>query len=240
MSMLQGAECSSEPPAFALGSKAWDANILTHAILIVEPLAEVKLRTYALKYRICNVKEVLMLALERGILFTLVYSDEYLAEQRAALPPLNANDKYKLLSQPYLDEAYCNPIVSYSLTDTTKLPWLQYQQRVRDLLCRPHLVTLLSMDAFVSRLVREFHPLNLEDHFLCGPSSSLFCFGRTYPYDMGYGAEYATYDELNLLLGVTKDAFRETRSWWPSPDLFCLAGFWVDEWTASHEEWFRE
>lgn len=83
-------------------------------------------------------------------------------------------------------------------------------------------------------------PPNLEDHFLCGPSSSLFCFGQTYPYDVGYGTEYATYDELNILLGVTKDAFRETRSWWPSPDLFCLAGFLVDEWTASHEEWFRE
>ncbi|GJF00559.1 hypothetical protein PsYK624_168520 [Phanerochaete sordida] len=227
-------------PAFASTGKVWSRTVLEHARLLVSPLAEAKLRAYVLRYRTTSVEELLTVAFECGIEFALTYHDDFIGQLRANLPELTSAEQYNIGWQPYYEDGYADYVLPYC-DHGDRVWYLQFEQRARDLLRRPHTTAFLTMDPLVSRIAREYGPPDLADRYMAGPSSSFVRFGRSLASDAGYSSDGVSYDELNVLLGVTRDRDGATaRSWWPHPNLLRDCGFDLGEWTEEHERWFRD
>lgn len=132
------------------------------------------------------------------------------------------------------------PLGLLKRTRDPAVSWARYLARVRDLLRHPIATGFLTKGGLCWRLALEFGPgLNILPNLLARePPSASSCARLQNSSD--FVAVEVSEDDVNILLGkVQASRSAGSKSWWPSDELFPFNDFFVGEWTARHERWFR-
>lgn len=231
-SVMQPMLFFNRPEAFPLNGQSWSDSLLENGIFRAPRITEVKLRIYALRYRSTDMADVLAEALQRGMEFTVTFPTTFIMRKhRERTPPRPV--------PPYIKATYVDPVLPYH-PDGLQAAWLQYLRNVEDLLERPHAAAFLFLGGILSRLAREFGPVDrLVRTALVGPSASVLDYLHGERDVPGQVRDFVSPGEIACLLGATYGRENDgIRHWWPFPSDFVANEFFAGEWTEVHEAWF--
>lgn len=230
--VLSGVLFFSQSPARALVGRSWSGEVVGHSVLRISGVAEAKLRTFVLSYRIDDIQDVLLEALQRGIQFGLAYPLDYISELQSS------RDLPDGLEPPYVHRDFVDSLLSFA-DDAPRAAWIQYRQRIAEVLGRPHAIAFLLRGGIYWRLALEFGSDLLVTSLLSGPSNSIVDYLHGSSELRGYLRDDVCKGERQVLLGAGLGADGVVRYWWPTPRDFRWNDFYAEEWTPTHERWFQ-
>jgi hypothetical protein len=215
-------------PAIEISRVNWNPSLLAHAILVVDPAAETRIRYQCLVNDKWTLDEILNDALQRGIPFELGLTfDNLLSFVPNSLPA-----REPFYATGFRDQAlqWTSPLSFYST-------WEEVAGRI---FSRPHARAYLFRGGLLWRLARLLGPPTLMQSAAQGFSVAATCYGRHQPVQSNSPilVEELPAHEISLILGMT--TIGESVKWlWPPDDVFKALKCWTGEWNADCENWFQ-
>lgn len=219
----------SSVPVIETSHVNWNPSLLTHANLIVDSVAETRIRYQALVNPQWTLQDVLEDALQRGIPFELGLNHKDLVSLAPnSLPPREPFYATGFQDQPL---QWTNPLSFYTA----------WQEAASRIFSRPHARAYLFKGGLLWRLARLLGPPTLMQSAAQGFSVAATCYGRHQPVRSDSPIlveESSSHYEVSLILGMT--TIGGCSKWlWPPDDVFKTLHCWTGEWNEECEGWFQ-
>lgn len=212
-------------------------NIVPDALLVVEPLSEVRLMLWAIEGRSSDAAAVLGEALLRGWSFRVLYPEahlERLKELRVGSPSPTLPGLQPL-----------SPVTDTGVIQVQK-EWTRFLERVLILLSRPHAKAFLLLGGLFWRLAILFGQPFLADWMvdLLGPSTTLVSARPSRSSSQtirGFYDDQVSETEKELLQGlVVSKTTGQKYFWFPPWELLVKHRYHDGEWSATEERLLME
>ncbi|KAI0760857.1 hypothetical protein BC629DRAFT_1443684 [Irpex lacteus] len=221
-----GQEFTHTRPTYVIWSFKDEGNLPKDAIVLLNPVNELRLRLWDLWMRSANPAQIVLEAVARGMAVRLVYR-------------LDSKTAEKAIKE---HEPYTPPIPPRTLQGTHSMyweSWDEYLTLAKWILSLPDAVAYLTMGGIVTRIAVWLGPPDLVSRFTKGPST----YASLHPIDSESSQNYLTDvpdpERVKALCGIVEDPVDGTiRSWFPTQENIEYCGFWRGEWTEAQELWF--